>query len=270
MLDVAIATHTPAGIERVAAQNLPQMRGVRYIVSWQRHENEAIPEGLSERDDIEIHRFDGIGQSSNRNNALCHCTGDIILIADDDVVYTSEGLKALIDVFEADMDVDLVTFIGNPQPGRVFPDRPVELKRRLPRNYHVCAIEIAIRHRVAKNMAFCMELGLGSPRFHGGEDEMFLQSAIRRGLICRFYPVKVCNHPGESTGTKSRLTDANLRAAGCVIALTYPLSALLRLPMKAWRVSAKRQSGFFRALLHLAAGMIAAPGVLRRNRSILW
>ena len=270
MLDVAIATHTPAGIGRVARQNLPKMHGVRYVVSWQSHEGAGVPESLLQRSDIDIYRFDAEGQSANRNNALRHCTGDIILIADDDVTYTARGLGALMDIFDADGDIDLVTFIGNNYPGRKFPSEPVAFSRRLPRHYHVCGIEIAFRRSAEPEAAFCTELGLNSPRLHGGEDEMFLLSAMRRGLRCKFFPVEVCRHRGESTGSKSRFSDANLRAAGCVMALTYPATAILRLPLKAWRVSAKGQSGFFRALHHLAAGMAAAPGVWRRNRASLW
>lgn len=33
-LDVNIVTHRRAGIERVAAMELPRVDGVRYVVSW--------------------------------------------------------------------------------------------------------------------------------------------------------------------------------------------------------------------------------------------
>ena len=57
-LDLAMITHGPQGIERVATVLLPPQPGVRYVVSWQRHENAPIPTALL-RPDVEIHRFDG-------------------------------------------------------------------------------------------------------------------------------------------------------------------------------------------------------------------
>ena len=84
-LDIAIVTHRPEGIARVAAMNLPVIDGVRYVVSWQSHEEAPVPESLV-RDDVEIHRFDGRGISLNRNHAYDHCRADIVLNADDDLI----------------------------------------------------------------------------------------------------------------------------------------------------------------------------------------
>ncbi|MDE7388947.1 MAG: glycosyltransferase [Muribaculaceae bacterium] len=269
-LDVAISTYRPEGIERVAAMYLPEIPDVRYVVSWQAHNGAVLPPALAARRDVEVHRFDSMGQSHNRNNALRHCRADIVLMSDDDLTYTDEGLKAVIRAFEDNPDVNVATFRSRQTAIRIYPDSCVRLHRRLPRGYYVTTFEIACRRTAIGSMRFCPELGLNSPMMHGGEDEMFLMAAIRRGLNCRFFPITICAHPHESTGTKSRLTAANLRAAGCVIALSYGLGATLRVPLKAWRVYRKGQAPLLKALRHLTRGALMAPGVLRRNHDSLW
>ncbi len=72
-LDLLVATHRPEGILRVAQMVLPPIAGVRYVVSWQNHHDAPEPEVLK-RPDVTILRFDGVGLSANRNNALANCT----------------------------------------------------------------------------------------------------------------------------------------------------------------------------------------------------
>lgn len=269
-LDIAICTYRPEGIARVAAMCLPKLPDVNYVVSWQAHDDAPVPAELASRPDVSIHRFDGTGLSSNRNNAMRFCSSDIVLIGDDDLIYTDGQIEGLIRSFEGAPDVAVATFRseqGSPHP---YPESSVRLQRKLPRGYHVSSIEIAYRRNAIGELCFCTELGLNSPMLHAGEDEMFLMAAIRRGLHCRFFPVTVCSHLHASTGTKNRLEAGNLRSAGCVIALTYGMGAILRVPLKAWRVSRKKQAPLFRALYHLTRGALMAPGVLRRNPDSLW
>lgn len=269
-VDLAVATYRPEGIERVARMVLAPMEGVRYVVSWQEHGDAPVPESLARRDDVEIHRFERKGQSLNRNNAMNHCTADIILHADDDLVYTPQGLQTVIDTFSNNPDIDVATFRSERVPPKTYPARTTVLNRRLPRGYFASMIEIAVRRSTAGSLRCCPELGLASARMHGGEDEMFLQTAIRRGLRCLFVPVTICSHPAPSTGTKARLTPENLRATGCTIALSYGPSAILRVPLKAMRVSRAGQAPFLRALFYIAQGALEAHGLRRRNRATLW
>ncbi len=269
-LDLALATYGPDGISRVAAMVLPPAEGVRYIVSWQAHGDAPIPAELI-RPDVEIHRFNLLGQSLNRNNAIEHCTADIILHSDDDLIYTASQFEEIIQVFECNPQIDVATFRSKIHDyDRIYPASVVKLREHLPKYYSVGTIEIAFRRATAGNLRCCPELGLNSPKLHGGEDEMFLMSAIRRGLDCRFFPITICEHPGASTGTKAHFTNENLQASGCVIALTRPWTAILRVPLKAWRVSRKGQASFLRALYRISRGALMAPGVLKRNHKYLW
>lgn len=268
-LDLAIATHRPEGIQRVASMNLPHVEGVRYIVSWQNHENVNIPPEL-ERDDVEIYRFDKVGLSNNRNNAIDHCRADIVLNSDDDLVFTAERLQGLMMIFERNPDVDVATFKTIMPTSPVYPTESCRLRDPLPKGYWVLAIAIAFRLKRVDGLRFHPLLGLGSPKLCGAEDELFLLSAIRRGLNCRFFPIEICSHPTESTGTKQSLTSGNLRASGCYIAIAYHRTWPAKIFIKALRLKRNRQSGFFRSLRYLFAGASYAPSVLGCDKCYRW
>lgn len=266
-LDILICTYKPEGINRLSAGELPEIDGVNYVISWQCHEDCPIPAALL-REDIKVFRSQSIGLSNNRNEALSHASADVVLIADDDVTFNAQGIKQLMQVYEDNPSIDFITFKSVREGSGVYPQEATRLHRRLPKNYYVASIELSFRRRC--NLLFCSEMGLNSPRIHGGEDEMLLQSAIHKNLDCRFYPITITVHNHPSTATKPVLSNSNLRAAGCVIALTYGLGAIFRVPLKAWRVARANQSSLVRAFRYIAQGALEAPGILRRNHESLW
>ncbi len=264
-LDIAIVTHTPKGGERVGRMLMPPLPGVRYVVSWQNHGNVSIPSSLT-RDDVEVHRFDGKGVAANRNNAVEHCTADIVLMGDDDLIYIKEGIAKIPEIFNDNPQLDLATFrCVTPYPKK-YPEKSVTLGRSLPKNYDVGTVEIACRRKSIDNLRFCTELGKGSERFHSGEDEYFLYTAIKRGMDCRFFPIDICEHDHYSTGSDPHPSKGTLRGFGCIIALMYPWTCGARIPLKAWRLFRAGRAGFFNALATLAEGAIGAPGVFLRYR----
>lgn len=268
-LDLAVATHRPEGIARVAEMLLPPADGIRYVVSWQDHENAPLPDAL-ERPDVIVLRYEGRGLSNNRNNALDHCTADIVLFSDDDLIYNPQGLKELREAYSNYPDADVITVRTEHEPLERFPAEPTVLHRRLPKGYFVTSFEISLRRSTAGTLRCCPEIGLGAPDIQSGEDELVLETAMRRGLKCLFLPISIGAHPHQSTGTKDRLTPGNIMGSGVVIALTYPLTACLRLPLKAWRISRAGRYGGIGALRWLVAGALKAPSIRRRNKSFLW
>lgn len=266
-LDIAIATYLPQGIERLAATPPPRIDGVRYVISWQEHRDAPIPAPLL-RDDIGIWRYDGKGLSCNRNNAFSHCTSEWIMPSDDDLHYYPEGIKGLMEALDGSPECGFATFRAEHDLGRNYPAGTVPLHWPLPKGYNPAVIEMAFRR--GTGLRCCPELGLNSPRMHGGEDEALLLSALKRGIAVRFFPVTVSRHDHPSTASRARLTPGNLLAMGCFLALGWPGTAALRVPLKAWRLWRAGQSGLFRALLHLTRGALAAPALLRRNRPTLW
>ena len=108
-LQVLICTYGSDGIERVASASHPKIEGIEYFVSWQTDGDKEIPIGL-QRTDFHILRSATKGLSVNRNIALSKATAPLLLISDDDVDYTEEGLRSVIDAFHRHKDMDIVTF----------------------------------------------------------------------------------------------------------------------------------------------------------------
>lgn len=269
-LGLAIITYGAEGIARVGRMLPPETPGVSYTISWQNHTGISLPPSLNDRHDVEVLRFDTPGLSANRNNAIAHCKADIILLADDDITYRPDAFLKLRKIFTTHPEIDVATTICDFGTPRNYPDQVTELSQHLPHGYSVASVEIALRRSTAGNLRCCPEMGLGSNEFHGGEDELLLLSALKKGLKCTFFPITICTHPPQSTGTKAHLSPANLKASGVVIALMYPYSAPVRIILKAWRTTHRRQSSFLRALLYLIEGAMKARALLARNPDTLW
>lgn len=268
-LDVAIATHGEEGVRRVASMLPPLSEGVRYVVSWQRYAGIEVPESLAVRSDVEIVRCDAPGLSNNRNNALGHCAADIVLIADDDLVYRKDAFRMVREEFAKHPDMDVALFkVSFPVP-KVYPEKPCRIGMPFPKGYYVTSFEMAFRRGRIENLRFHPGLGIGNARYGAGEDEFFLISAIKRGLSCRYTGIEICAHPQLSTGLRNA-SAAVIRSSGALIAIMFPWSAVLRLPLKAWRLRKGEKSGFFKALWHLVSGAVQAGSIMRAPRCYRW
>lgn len=265
-LDIAISTHRPEGIARVSRMVLPPIEGVNYVVSWQEHGNAPIPAEL-QRSDVAIYRFDQKGVSLNRNNAFAHCKSDVIVVSDDDLVLYADGLEKVRKYYEDNPEADFVTFRAEwGCQTKCYPECETRLALPLPKYYYVSNIEITIRRRTAGSLRFHPLFGLGAQKLQGGEDELLMLVAIKRGYDCRFVPIDICLHDHPSTGTKSAFTRGNLRAQGAVIALYWPKTAILRVPLKAWRVARAGRASLLKALVYIASGAIMGCAIYFRTR----
>lgn len=252
-LDVNIATWQPQGILRVEAMNLPVADGVRYVISWQGYGSDPqIPATLAMREDVTVYLCDKSGLAANRNNALRHSTADIVLISDDDLRYTAGQLRSVTDTMDANPEVQLATFAYDGDDRR-YPAEPCDLGRKLPKGYSVASVEIAMRR--SAGLEFDERFGLGSPLLQAGEDEKLLYDARRRGLRCRFFPIVIATHCGQTTGTRVVTSPGVAAAMGRCIALEYPLTWPLRVPLKAWREWRKGGRLWF-MLRHLLRGVM--------------
>lgn len=270
-MDVAISTYGATGLERVAAQQLPKVEGVEYVVSWQEHGDVAVPAVLSEREDVRICRFDGHGQSANRNNSMACCRADLVLIADDDVAYDADALKQLMALYAAHPEMD-VCAVKVDRPGDfAWPERMIRFGSRYPKGYAVGAYEISFRRSRIGDLCFHPEFGINAPLIQCGEDSLFLHTAILRGLSCWFAPIQVGVHPHETTGSRQNMSAGVLIGQGALMKLMYPWSFVLRVPLKAWRLWRSGHAGFWKALWCQAKGsVIAIRMLLSRDRSLLW
>lgn len=255
-LSVAISTWKPEGIIRVAGMHLPVMKGVEYVVSWQETgENPVIPHELAVREDVLVHIFDRKGVSANRNNAMRYVSGEYVLMGDDDLRYTEDDLRAVIDTLDANPDVDVAMFKYRGSL-KQYPSEPVVLGGKYPKNYSVTLFETAVRRSRIGDLRFDELYGPGAPVWHAAEDEKYLYDARKMGLKCKFFPIDITSHPHLTTGDRLMSTKGICAASGKYIRLENPVTWLLRVPLKAWREH-KRGGRMFFSLYHMFRGALS-------------
>ena len=252
-LDVLISTIYRSGIERVVAMELPQVEGVRYVVSWQMPEGD-VPAALL-RDDVTVVTLDCRGISRNRNHAMAQSTADLCLVADDDLHYTADQLRSVIKVFESNPDVELAAFRYSGPDNRYYPATEADLSVRCPKGYSPVCFELAFRREVGGRVGFNELAGPGDHPLQAGEDDFFLLQAQRRGVRCRFFPITITHHAGLTTGCRP-MSAGVLKAQGAFIAVRYGLTGPLRVGLFAWRASRSGKASLLTALRHVAAGYV--------------
>lgn len=255
---ICIATWKPEGIARVAAMSLPFLTGVEYVVSWQCHENTPLPESLSMRDDLSVYRFDGNGLSANRNNALSHASGTIALSSDDDIIYNRDQLVEGLNRFDGDKDTKVAVYAYTGDDNPFYPSTECDLEK-IPAGMTVTAFTLAQKRDGISDswpVMFDTDFGPGAETgFEAAEDEMFLFTARHKGLRCKYYPYKICHHPGLSTGYGATPSAGVLKASGAYISREWPATAPLRILLKSFRLSRSTDVTFGFALRNLWRGM---------------
>lgn len=199
-LEILIST-IDAGIEKIKDILLPFRQDVKYIISHQYQDEKFkyIPKELL-REDVVVSQMPGKGLTKSRNNAISLASGDVCLIADDDVRYTSEFLNTIIQTFhERNPDVALFKIKTKEGEGDYKNYPTEEYKLNLNNLHSPSSIEIAFKTEKIKGIVFFDErFGLGS-FLNGGGELYFIRDAIEKGLKVWYFPESVVIHPKEST-----------------------------------------------------------------------
>lgn len=199
-------------IDDVVQIVLPMRSDVKYFITHQctEYRYARIPEGLR-RDDVYIFHMQGKGLTKSRNNTIRNATGDVCLIADDDVRYSNEYFDTILSAYK-DESLDFACFKINTGdenlPYKDYPQEAVKLTRKY---YHTpSSIEITFRLKSIREseMWFDERFGLGA-RIVGGEERLFILDAFEANLNVWFFPEYVVNHPYDSSVKKMSKYDTN-------------------------------------------------------------
>ena len=195
-LDILICSLNK-GIVRVQDVLLPPQEGVRYVVSYQYTDDrylDLIPQVLLTRDDVAVYKYKGHGLSANRNLALDKATADIVMFADDDARLIAETPQRVTRPFEADEELDVAFFMASTYTGKplkTYPGEPFQMLA-MPKEYTVSALEMAFRrNKVQGQLRFDERFGLGTKFLTCGEEEVWLEDALRARLKICYFPVKI-------------------------------------------------------------------------------
>ncbi|MBQ3069416.1 MAG: glycosyltransferase [Clostridia bacterium] len=125
------------------------------------------------------------GVGVNRNLTLTLAREDILLFADDDMVYYDAELQGVIDAFESLPDADVILFgIDMVKNGEVFERRRHPVKKLHLWNalgFGGCRMAIRRRAVLKHNLHFTTLFG-GGTLYGSGEDSLFLRDCFRAGL----------------------------------------------------------------------------------------
>ncbi|MFI3240035.1 MAG: glycosyltransferase family 2 protein [Bacteroidales bacterium] len=192
------------GIDKIAKLIPSPSDNISYLISWQQSNptcNITTPSELL-REDINIITLNQLGLSRNRNNALKHATGDICLIADDDIKLYPLGLEQIITTFNQHPDLDLAAFrFHSDSFPKIYPEQSFDLANE-PKFYYTSSIEIAFRRNriLEKGVGFNELFGIGAPVLNSGEEGIFIVDALRSNLTCLFFPITIAEHNQATTG----------------------------------------------------------------------
>lgn len=204
-------------VERVL---LPAHPDVSYLVSWQEPVADMeVPEALRRRTDVTVVTTNAHGLSRNRNNAIAHATGEVCLIADDDITYTgAEPLLALWQHFCDDPQLAIAAFrTGYGGERRAYPATVHDLRHKC-KGYYPISIELAFRlSAVRGRLRFDERFGLGAERLDAGEEAIFVHDAVQAGLKALFFPTTIVHHPHPTTGIRRRASKRVLMANAAVL-----------------------------------------------------
>ena len=133
------------------------------------------------------------GVGVNRNIALLHAAGDILLFADDDICYADGYADGVRHAYAQHPDADMILFsLDITQGGRVIrqvKNRDGRLRFHRALRYGTCVCSIRRDSQRRANIWFSTIFGGGTNYAHG-EDTLFLCDAFRRGL--RVYTSSFC------------------------------------------------------------------------------
>ena len=153
-------------------------------------------------------------------------TGDIVLFADDDVVYLDGYEKTIVDFYEKHPDADVVIFNFKMKRGDdEFRDRVTKegrIGRRSATQYGTYCISARKDKIRFANIYFHLNFG-GGARFSSGEDSVFLQDCFKKKL--KVYATKeligVLDH-GVSTWFNG-YTDKYFYDKGVLFSVLFPI-----------------------------------------------
>lgn len=256
-LEILICTYNDR-IAGVADVLMPPMHNISYLVSWQQSDDFVagqLPPVL-QRDDVKVVTTVGKGLSGNRNNAMSHASGDVCLIADDDLEYIPNHVAHIVDIFESHPTLDIASFKYESRVApKDYPSYSFDLRQR-PDGYFLSSIEIAFRRKSVQGKVWFNRLfGANAPVLDSDEENVFMLDALEKGLNWFYFPYTIVRHDHPAATGQCDGDPRRVMAIAAYIHLAYKDgSAPLRYVRLAWR-SCRNPLKFFTMLGHVMQGV---------------
>ena len=141
------------------------------------------------------------GVPKSRNLALTYATGDICLMADDDIVYEPHMDKIILEAYQKHPGAAMISFEAVNEfrkPYALYEKVQTHTKSSL---HHIYTWVISFNRKIylEHNIVYSPFFGFGSP-FQGSEEYVFLRKAYDKDLFMYHCPKTIVMHPEESSG----------------------------------------------------------------------
>lgn len=168
------------------------------------------------------------GISASRNVALENASADIVMLADDDLLFDCDGIQSVVNFFHEYDYVDVVVAKLKTKNHSSFRDYSRYLnKSKIKGSFEACSCELFFRAKSIRGLYFDSHFGVGS-KYPGFEENLFLHQLYKRGQQFFFVDHFVAIHNGD-THTGLRRDKDYMIAYGAYMRIVFPRTFLFRI-----------------------------------------
>ncbi len=267
-IDILICTIAER-INRVPSMLLPPTDWIHYTVSHQTNGKHIDPpKSLLKRSDVKILTIEGSGLCQNRNNALTHATGELLIISDDDAVYNLEQLQQIRTVADQNPQADILTFMVATDDGNLLHSYPTKsfVYPKRPKGFYYTSDEIMLRNGISYP-PFDIRFGLGSDRLHMGEEEVFIHDCYKHNLRIEFDPFIQQTVSKTTTSSFYASTRSLQESKGAVLTLIHGIPmAFARIIYTAFKM--RESISPFKHVINMLRGMLYILTTKKNNGTL--
>lgn len=144
------------------------------------------------------------GLSKSRNLALQNASKELLLIADDDIVFKENFIESIINGFST-IPSDIICFQYETN-NKLAKNYPEKIKKNISwlQILNISSCEIVIKNNIQKRteINFDNNFGVNAP-FLMGEEAIFLTDMKKKNIRIGFYPKTILAHNSLTTGIKT-------------------------------------------------------------------
>lgn len=175
---------------------------------------------------VQMISTDQRGVGKNRNTALLYASGDILLMADEDMIYTEDYSNVVLRAFKECPKADIIVFDLHYKNTLTGAKKRIKKIKRLrwynSLSYGTARIAIKRDSLQKANIWFSVLYGGGAP-YTSGEDSLFIRESLKKGLVGYTYPYVIAQVKQEDSTWFNGFTDKYYYDKGLWLANAFPL-----------------------------------------------
>lgn len=166
------------------------------------------------------------GLSKSRNLAFKKSNADVVLLADDDLIYFDDFQNTILESFKKHQNYDFLIFNVDNYDRR-YPDKIKNILWHQVLGFSSCQIAFKRQDVLGKGLRLNENFGTGSGIYNSGEENIFLSQCFKHFKM-RYLPVKILKRPKSDSSWFTGYDDKYLFDRGAIFyAISQKLSYLL-------------------------------------------